>query len=96
MSAAIQGKKFSGAEGLGKFLHDSPKYTSCVARKVYAYGRGENSEDVPASAFKAGYKAFADSGFRLRSLLKGLVEDKDFFSASPPEPTSTATKVASQ
>ena len=96
VSAAIQGKKFSGAEGLGKFLHDSPKYTSCVARKVYAYGRGENSEDVPASAFKAGYKAFADSGFRLRSLLKGLVEDKDFFSASPPEPTSTATKVASQ
>jgi len=96
VSAAIQGKKFSGAEGLGQFLHDSPKYTSCVARKVYAYARGENSEDVPASAFKAGYKSFADSGFRLRSLLKGLVEDKDFFSAQPPETTSTATKVAAQ
>ena len=72
------------------------KVRSIAVRKVYAYARGENSEDVPASAFKAGYKTFADSGFRLRSLLKGIVEDKEFFSASPPETTSTATKVAAQ
>jgi hypothetical protein len=96
LSATIQGKKFEGAEGLGKFLHDNPKYTACVARKVFAYSRGENSEDVPASAFKNANKAFADSGFRMRALLKAMVEDKDFFSASPPETTSGATKVAAQ
>jgi hypothetical protein len=92
----MQGKTFEGAEGLGKFLHDNPKYTACVARKVYAFSRGENSEDVPASAFKNAYKAFADSGFRMRSLLKAMVEDKDFFSAPPPETTSAPTKLAAQ
>jgi hypothetical protein len=94
VSAAIQGKKFAGAEGLGKFLHDNPKYTSCIARKAYAYSRGENSEDVSASAFKAANKAFTDSGFRMRALLKAMVEDKDYFNAQPPEPAST--KVAAQ
>jgi len=96
VSASIQGKAFAGAEGLGKFLHDNPKYTACVARKTYAFSRGENSEDVPASAFKNAYKAFADSGFRMRSLLKAMVEDKDFFSAPPPETTSAPTKLAAQ
>ena len=98
LSATIQGKAFVGSEGLGKFLHDNPKYTACMARKVYAYSRGENSEDVEASAFKAANKAFADSGFRMRALLKAVVEDKDYFSAPPPSPqtTSAPTKVAAQ
>jgi len=96
LSATIQNKKFEGAEGLGKFLHDNPKYTACIARKVYAYSRGENSEDVAASAFKNANKAFSDSGFRMRALLKAMVEDKDFFSAPPPETTKPGTKLAAQ
>jgi hypothetical protein len=96
LTATIQNKKFEGAEGLGKFLHDNPKYTACIARKVYAYSRGENSEDVAASAFKNANKAFTDSGFRMRALLKAMVEDKDFFSAPPPETTKPGTKLAAQ
>jgi hypothetical protein len=96
VSATIQGKTFEGAVGLGKFLHDNPKYTSCIARKVYAYSRGENSEDVPASAFKNAYKSFTDSGFRMRALLKAMVEDKDYFNAPAPETASAPTKLAAQ
>jgi hypothetical protein len=96
VSATMQGKKFAGAEGLGKFLHDNPKYTSCIARKVYAYSRGENSEDVAASAFKSANKSFTDSGFRMRALLKAMVEDKDYFNAPAPETTSGSTKLAAQ
>ena len=98
LSATIQGKKFSGTEGLGKFLHDNPKFAACLARKAYAYSRGENSEDVPASAFKAANKSFTDSGFRMRSLLKAMVVDKDYFSAPAPTPETTKapTKVAAQ
>jgi hypothetical protein len=96
VSATIQGKSFSGAEGLGKFLHDNPKFPACIARKVYAYARGENSEDVKASAFKPAFKAFSDSGFRLRTLLKNTAQDPNFFSAPPPSPETTATKLASQ
>ena len=103
LSAAIQGKKFVGSEGLGKFLHDNPKYTSCLARKVYAYSRGENSEDVSASAFKSAYKSFSDSGFRMRSLLKAMVLDKDYFATTLLQPkcarnrtTAPRPKVAAQ
>jgi len=95
LSATIQGKSFVGAEGLGRYLHDNPKYTSCIARKLDAYSTGQNSEDIPASAFKAAYKAFADSGFRMRALLKGLVAAPDFFSAPPPE-TPATEKVAAK
>jgi hypothetical protein len=99
LAATIQGKSFVGAEGLGRYLRDNPKYTACIARKLQAYSKGENSEDVPASAVKTAYKAFADSGFRMRALLKGLVEAPDFFSAPPPvseTPTKTAANVTAQ
>ena len=94
VSATIQGKSFAGAEGLGKFLHGNPKYPACIARKMFAYSKGENSEDVPSSAFKAANKTFIDSGYRLRALIKGLVEDPAYFSAPAPEPAPT--KVAAQ
>ena len=97
LAATIQGKSFVGAEGLGRYLHDNPKYTSCIARKLDAYSTGQNSEDIAASAFKTAYKAFADSGFRMRALLKGLVEAPDFFSAAAPEtPNTAAEKVAAK
>jgi len=98
VSAAIKGDKFAGGEGLGKYLHDNPKFPACVARKLFAYGRGENSEDVSASAFKASYKAFTDSGYRLKTLIKGMAASPEFYGAPVPsvETTSPATKVAAQ
>jgi hypothetical protein len=98
VSAAIKGDKFAGGEGLGKYLHDNPKFPACVARKLFAYGRGENSEDVSASAFKASYKAFTDSGYHLKTLIKGMAASPEFYGAPVPsvETTSPATKVAAQ
>ena len=96
VSADIKGAKFAGAEGLGKYLHDNPKFTACVAKKLYAYGRGENTEDVTASAYKTAYKSFQDSGFRLRTLLKGLASSPEFYAAPVPSPDTPATKVAAQ
>ncbi len=46
VSAVIAGKHFSGAEGLGQYLHDNPKVPACFVRKLYAYGTGADSEDV--------------------------------------------------
>jgi hypothetical protein len=98
VSAAIKGDKFAGGEGLGKYLHDNPKFPACIAKKLFAYGRGENSEDVSASAFKASYKAFTDSGYRLKTLIKGMAASPEFYGAPVPsvETTSPATKVAAQ
>jgi hypothetical protein len=99
VSATIQGKSFAGAEGLGHYLHDNPKYTACIAKKLYAYSRGENSEDVTTATVKTAYKAFSDSGFRMRALIKGMVEAPDFFDAPAPEPETpnkAPEKVASK
>ena len=96
VSATIQGKSFAGAEGLGKFLHDNPKYPACVARKMFAYSKGDQQRRRHRlESFKAGRTAFVESGYKLRALIKGLVEAPDYFAADAPEPAST-TKVAAQ
>ena len=82
LSATLQGKSFVGGEGLGKYLHDNPKFPTCVARKLYAYGRGMDVEEVEPSAFKAAYKNFTDSGYRLRALIKSLALCPEFYSVA--------------
>ena len=84
LSATLQGINFQDGTGLGKYLHDNPRYPICLARKLYAYGTGINSEDVDAAAFKTAYKSFADSGYRMRALIRGLVESPEFFNMSAP------------
>jgi hypothetical protein len=96
VSATIQGKSFVGAQGLGRFLHDNPKYPACVARKLYSYAKGVDSEDVEPGEFKAATKAFGDSGYRMRSLLKAMTESEDFYRAAPPAIAAKSTKLASQ
>jgi len=94
VSATIQGKSFVGAQGLGRFLHDNPRYPACVARKLYSYAKGVDSQDVEPQEFKAANKAFSDSGYRMRSLLRSMAESEDFFRATPP--AAKSTKLASQ
>jgi hypothetical protein len=97
LSASLQGKSFVGGEGLGKYLHDNPKFPACVARKLYAYGRGMDVEEVEPSAFKAAYKSFTDSGYRLRALIRGLATSPEFYSVSAPveEASAGQNKLAS-
>jgi hypothetical protein len=106
VSGNIEGKAFNGAVGLGQFLHDNPRYPLCVARKLYAYAKGQSSADITPAMFKEAYASFTGSGYRLRTLVKGLVEAPDFFNVPaslftpvPPksvEAAKPATKVAAQ
>jgi hypothetical protein len=93
-SATIQGHSFSGAQGLGQFLHDSPQYPACVAKRLYSYGRGVTTWSV--NDFPDAYKAFQNSGFRLRALLRTMALSDSFYAAAPPEKSSVndSTKVA--
>ena len=79
VSAAIEGRTFSGAQGLGQYMHDNPRYPACVARKLYSYSRGLKSSYV--EDFPDAYKAFQDSGFRLRALLKSMALSDSFYAA---------------
>ena len=97
LSATLQGKSFSDGAGLGQYLRDNPKFPACVARKLYAYGRGMDVEEVAPSAFKAAYKSFTDSGYRLRTLIKGLALSPEFYSVAAPveEASAGSAKLAS-
>ena len=93
VSATIQGKTFSGAEGLGRYLHDNPRYPACVARKLYSYSRGLDTSNVKTADFKQAYQAFQDSGFRLRALIRSMTASESFYAAPPANaPTEVATK----
>ncbi len=88
-SATIQGRSFVGAQGLGQYLHDSPRYPACVSRRLHSYGRSGRrwtTEDLADT-----YKAFASSGFRLRALLRNMALSESFYAAAPSAETSTET-----
>jgi hypothetical protein len=87
VSAAIQGHNFSGAQGLGQYIHDNPQYPACVARKLYSYSRGVKSGYV--SDFPDAWKVFQNSGFRLRALLRTMALNDSFYAAAPPANPST-------
>jgi hypothetical protein len=88
-SATIQGHSISGAQGLGQFLHDSPQYPACVARRLYSYSRGVKSSYV--EDFPDAYREFQNSGFRLRALLKSMALRESFYDAPLPANPSTGT-----
>ena len=92
VSATIQGKTFSGGQGLGEYMRDNPRYPACVARRLFSYGRGVTGSTV--DDFADAYKAFQDSGYRLRALLKSIAVSDSFYAAKPP--TSPTTEVASK
>jgi hypothetical protein len=95
VSATIQGHTFSGAQGLGQFLHDSPQYPACVARKLYSYSRGAKSSSV--DDFPEAYQAFQHSGFRIRALLRSMALSESFYNAPlPASPTNATSRSASQ
>ena len=67
-----------------------------MARKLYSYSRGLKNTFV--ADFPDAYKAFQDSGFRLRALLKSIAVSDSFYAAGPPgNPSSNdSTKVEAQ
>jgi hypothetical protein len=96
VSAALQGKSFAGAQGLGQYLHDNPRYPACVARKLYSYSRGLDSSTVKTSDFNDAYQAFQDSGFRLRALLKSMAVSDSFYSVPSRSSLNGSTDLASK
>ena len=96
VSAEIGGKSFTGAAGLGQYLHDNPKVPACFVRKLYAYGVGANSEEVGKKAVQPFLDGFTADGYRLPSLLKAIVTSPQFFSAPPLAPAAISQKTAAR
>jgi hypothetical protein len=96
-SAKIGEQSFVGAQPLGLILRNDPKVATCVARNVSAYGSGAKSGDLEPQTFAAAQKAFADSGFKLRALLRATLSNEEFYRLLPhPVETIETRQVASK
>jgi hypothetical protein len=85
VSAELSGKKLDGAPGLGRMLHDDPRVPACLVKQVYAYGVGREPAGDDGAWLKAETQAFADDGYRLRSLLARVAGAPEFFKVVVPE-----------
>ncbi len=92
-SGALDGKQFSDPIGLGQALHDHPGLPACVVKRAYAYGTGgpTSAGDKPTLAWLG--DRFAQSGYRMRGLLRTIVTSHAF--SQVVEPASTPPPVKS-
>lgn len=81
-----------GSAGLGKYLHDNPRATSCLVGNVYAYGVGHKPDDVEFINNRT--KAFEKSGYRFPELLSQMTTSPEFFKVAVPPATVQSSKGA--
>jgi len=84
-SGELDGLPFEDAASLGQALHDNPAAPACLANRLYAYASGRS----PAKSEREwmGYleQRFADTGYKLPSLLREIVLSEAFYRIAPPQ-----------
>jgi hypothetical protein len=94
VSSQLDGKAFTGAQGLGKALRDNAKVPPCLVRNVYAYAVGQEPTAAEQSFLDAQTQAFAQDNFRFPTLLRRMASTKDFFKVIAAEAPAAAQSVA--
>jgi hypothetical protein len=79
VSAGIDGVKFEAAQGLGHYLHDSPRVSDCLVRNVYAYGVGRKTDTEDEDYLRKQVEAFAGNGYRFPDLMAQIASSQEFF-----------------
>jgi hypothetical protein len=98
VSAAINGAKLEGAQGLGQFLRDDPRVPDCLVRNVYAYGTGRETDAQDEDYLLNQVKVFAGKGYRFPELMAQIASSPEFFKVvlpgrpERPSPTAAAQK----
>lgn len=95
VSVQMGASSFSGAQGLGRYLHDSSLVPSCLVRKVHAYGVGRTFDPADADYLKRQGEAFAAGGYRLPALMRGVLTDPQFYRVVTPQGLAPNLQVAS-
>ena len=84
VSADLDGKKFTGAQGLAGYLRDDPRIPSCLVRNVYSYGTGRTTDERDEDYIADQSAAFAANGYRLPDLMMQIASSPEFFKAVIP------------
>jgi hypothetical protein len=94
-SGMLEKIAFNDSAGLGKALHDNPKVTQCLAQSAwrYAVGRALLPSEEPVTDRL--HDDFARTGYRIRSLFRGIAIDPQFFAVRSPAAPRIASKPSS-
>jgi len=84
VTADLDGKTFTGAQGLASYLRDDPKVPACLVRNVYSYGTGRNTDERDEDYLADQAAAFAKAGYRLPDLMMQIASSPEFFKAVIP------------
>lgn len=96
-SGTLDGVAYKDAAGLGKVLHDSPKTSSCLVQRIYAYGTGRPMSSSEKDWIKKYLDdAFAADGYRLPQLLRRIVLNPGFYRVQPTDASSQQSKPSAQ
>lgn len=85
VSADLFGNKFVGAQGLGDFLYNDPRASSCLVRNVYAYGVARMPGSPERPFINAQIEQFAADGYRVPALFSQLALTPEFFDVVIPD-----------
>jgi hypothetical protein len=92
-TGSLDGKNFTDVKGLAQAMHDHPALTSCLVKRVYAYGTGSPTRGADRQMLQGLDKNFAANGYRLRELLKTVVMSSAFSKVA--DQSSAPAKTAS-
>ncbi|MDX2221304.1 MAG: DUF1592 domain-containing protein [Rhodospirillaceae bacterium] len=89
-SGDLDGVPYADAPGLGRAMRENPAVPACVVNRLFAFGTGRapQSDDNPVLAFYE--QAFAESGYKVRSLLRMIATSDAFFAILPAEDEPSA------
>lgn len=90
VTAELGAAKFTGASGLGQYLHDDKRVPACLVKNVYAYGVGRAPADDERDYLNKQTAAFAAAGYRYPALLTAIASSPEFFKVVPPAPAPRA------
>ena len=93
-TGTLDGKSFTDVKGLAQAMHDHPAVTSCLVKRVYAYGTGSPTTGADRQMLQGLDKNFAANGYRLRELLKTVVMSSAFSKVAD-QKSSAPAKTAS-
>jgi hypothetical protein len=91
---AYYGTPYEGLDGLGQLIADDPRFHECTVRHFAAYLYQTKEADLPLEQVLAHTAAFEASGFDAKQLVKELVLDDAFRTASVDGPSGAGTFTA--
>lgn len=88
-SGTVDGAAFDDAPGLGARLAEHPRLSPCLVESLFRFALGREPASGERDLLTWLQERFADSGYRLRPLLRHLVLGDAFRTTSGPRETAT-------